>query len=547
MPPAEAYGVATLLRAVRDSSRGRRRSCTSATTSPARAAAAPSCVAELERTVGPAGARRPTATSTWMREPVPRPVRAGAGGAGHARRARPRRAAPIGPATVGDVVAALAGGAAPESRREPVRPRRGRAAAAAPRSAASTRRASTTTARTAATRRCARALELGPAGVIREVTDVEAARAAAARRFPTGRKWEAVARDAGAAALPGLQRRRVRARHLQGSRADGGRPVRGGRGDDDRRRSRPAASSGYLYIRGEYPLAAERLQHAIAQARARGLLGDDVMGVGAALRHRDPPRRRRLHLRRGDGAVQLDRGQARRAAQQAAVPGRVGPVRQADGRQQRRDAGQRARHRARGRRGVRQRSAREQSTGHAAVLPVGLRRAARPLRGAVRRHAARAARRWPAASPAAGRCRRCCSAAPPATFVGPDELDIAADVRGHARRRRHARLRRRAWCSTTRVDLRDTAAAHRRVLPRRVVRPVRAVPRRHRAPGGGAAAPARRQRPRRQRRRTSWRCSTSSRRRCATRRSAASARPRPAPIESAISEPADVFEPRGAA
>ena len=102
--------------------------------------------------------------------------------------------------------------------------------------------ASTRTARTAATRRCARALELGPDGVIREVTDVEAGRPRR-RRFPTGRKWEAVARAAGAPALPGLQRRRVRARHVQGSRADGRRSVRRRRGDDDRRRSRPAAST----------------------------------------------------------------------------------------------------------------------------------------------------------------------------------------------------------------------------------------------------------------------------------------------------------------
>ena len=80
-------------------------------------------------------------------------------------------------------------------------------------------------------------------------------------------------------------------------------------------------------------------------------------GLGLRLRHRAPARRRRLHLRRGDGALRVDRGQARRAAQQAAVPGRGRAVRQADGRQQRRDAGQRAGDRARRRRGVRRGSA----------------------------------------------------------------------------------------------------------------------------------------------------------------------------------------------
>src|SRR5262249_60158047 len=49
----------------------------------------------------------------------------------------------------------------------------------------------------------------------------------------------------------------------------------------------------YIYIRGEYPLAARRLEHAIAQARHRGLLGDDVLGEGV---------RFDIELRRGAGA-----------------------------------------------------------------------------------------------------------------------------------------------------------------------------------------------------------------------------------------------------
>jgi NADH-quinone oxidoreductase subunit F len=50
---------------------------------------------------------------------------------------------------------------------------------------------------------------------------------------------------------------------------------------------------GYLYVRGEYSLAARRLQHAIERARAHGLLGDDVMGRGI---------RFEIELRRGAGA-----------------------------------------------------------------------------------------------------------------------------------------------------------------------------------------------------------------------------------------------------
>ena len=49
----------------------------------------------------------------------------------------------------------------------------------------------------------------------------------------------------------------------------------------------------YIYIRGEYPLAAERITAAIAQARAAGLLGDDVMGSGTRLE---------IEVRRGAGA-----------------------------------------------------------------------------------------------------------------------------------------------------------------------------------------------------------------------------------------------------
>jgi NADH-quinone oxidoreductase subunit F len=50
---------------------------------------------------------------------------------------------------------------------------------------------------------------------------------------------------------------------------------------------------GYIYIRAEYPLAAERLASAIERARTRGLLGIDVMGSGFAFD---------IEIRRGAGA-----------------------------------------------------------------------------------------------------------------------------------------------------------------------------------------------------------------------------------------------------
>ena len=42
------------------------------------------------------------------------------------------------------------------------------------------------------------------------------------------------------------------------------------------------ATHGFLYVRGEYPLAVERLRGAIAQAEAAGLLGEDILGSGFA-------------------------------------------------------------------------------------------------------------------------------------------------------------------------------------------------------------------------------------------------------------------------
>jgi len=50
---------------------------------------------------------------------------------------------------------------------------------------------------------------------------------------------------------------------------------------------------GYLYLRGEYPLAGERLAHAIETARERGFLGNNILGRGANFD---------IEIRRGAGA-----------------------------------------------------------------------------------------------------------------------------------------------------------------------------------------------------------------------------------------------------
>ena len=135
------------------------------------------------------------------------------------------------------------------------------------------------------------ALAMGPAGVIREVSDAKlVGRGGAA--FPTGRKWEAVSRAA------------VRPHYLV-CNADESEP--GTFKDRVLMEDDPFAlveamtiagfatgcEKGFLYIRGEYPLAAERLANAIAAARNRGLLGDDISGKGL---------RFDIELRRGAGA-----------------------------------------------------------------------------------------------------------------------------------------------------------------------------------------------------------------------------------------------------
>ena len=79
---------------------------------------------------------------------------------------------------------------------------------------------------------------------------------------------------------------------------------------------------------------------------------------------------------------------------------------------------------------------------HPAVLPVRLRGGARPLRVRLRRDAARRDRRRGRRGAAGGRCRRCCSAARQACFVGPSALDMPLTFEGGPRGRRDPRLRR---------------------------------------------------------------------------------------------------------
>jgi NADH-quinone oxidoreductase subunit F len=136
-----------------------------------------------------------------------------------------------------------------------------------------------------------RAIAIGPAAVIEEVTASRlVGRGGAA--FPTGRKWDAVAK---APAQP----------HHLVCNADESEP--GTFKDRLLMEEDPFAlvegmtiagyatgcARGFLYLRGEYPLAAERMAGAVAAARAAGLLGADVLGADFAFD---------IEIRRGAGA-----------------------------------------------------------------------------------------------------------------------------------------------------------------------------------------------------------------------------------------------------
>ena len=135
------------------------------------------------------------------------------------------------------------------------------------------------------------AFQLGPEGVVREITDSKlVGRGGAA--FPTGVKWEAVAHQS---ARP----------HYLVCNADESEP--GTFKDREVMEGDPYAvieamtvaafatgcERGYLYLRGEYPEAQHALEHALAETRAHGFLGNDVMGQGFSFD---------IEIRRGAGA-----------------------------------------------------------------------------------------------------------------------------------------------------------------------------------------------------------------------------------------------------
>ena len=363
-----------------------------------------------------------------------------------------------------------------------------------------------------------RAVGYGPQGVLREIKDAKLlGRGGAA--FPTAIKWEAVAANP------------VRP-HYVVCNADESEP--GTFKDRELMEQDPyalvealtvmgyacGAGQGYIYIRGEYPLAETRLRHAVERARARGFLGDDVMGAGFAFD---------IEVRRGAGAyiageetalinsLEGKRAEPRNKPPFPAQSGLFGKPTAVNNVET-------------------MLSVLEILRGRQAFAAVGTENSTGTrlfcLSGCVEcpgcmstTSASRCARSSTgrAGSAAAARCGRCCSAGPRAASSGRTRWTC------RSRSRRSAPPARRSGPGVVLVldDTVDIAAllcADHPVLPRRVLRAVRAVPGRHGAPGGtgrtaGGRHAARPGPP-------SSPCSRTSDQSPATRRSAGSGRPR---------------------
>jgi NADH-quinone oxidoreductase subunit F len=166
------------------------------------------------------------------------------------------------------------------------------------------------------------AVEVGPVAVIQEIITAEVlGRGGAA--FPAGKKWAAAAASPGPTkyivcnadeAEPGTFKDRafleedpfaiVESMTIAGFAT--------------------GATKGFIYIRGEYPLAEERMANAIASARDAGFLGSNVMNAGFAFD---------IEIRRGGGAyicgegtalfnsIQGERGEPRNKAARSTTAG----------------------------------------------------------------------------------------------------------------------------------------------------------------------------------------------------------------------------------
>ena len=289
IPPAEAYGVATFyaLFSLEPQPPVVAHVCTDVACI-ARGSA--DLVADLERTVGAEGEHPGNGQAIWLESPclgvcerAPAVMVTEAGDVPRERTVAPARAPDIASMLSGGDAPAEPPPSVPQAGEESLRLLR-RVGVVDPNKLDSYRAHGGYEALRAA-------FDLGPDGVLREVDDAKLlGRGGAA--FPTGRKWGAVAHNAkrphylicnADESEPGTFKDRVILEHdpffiVEAMTIAG---------------FATGCERGYLYLRGEYPLAWERLVDAVTEARARGYLGDNILGQGV---------RFDIELRKGAGA-----------------------------------------------------------------------------------------------------------------------------------------------------------------------------------------------------------------------------------------------------
>ena len=293
VPPAEAYGVASFYAMFSTTARAPRVAhvCDDIA---CKLAGADAMCATFERTIGPPGTPSADGRATWLRSPCLGLCERAPAVLFQLAGSKNADDDTIAPATVDEIEQVLNGATVPapavgstpqtSGTREPGLRLLRRVGVADPTSLSAYRAAGGYDA-------LGRAIEIGPAQAITEVS-VSKLQGRGGAAFPTGRKWDAVAKAAETPRYivcnadesePGTFKDRVLMEEdpfaIVESMTIAGFAV--------------SAERGYLYVRGEYPLATARLEGAIRQCRADGLLGADVMGKGFVFD---------IELRRGAGA-----------------------------------------------------------------------------------------------------------------------------------------------------------------------------------------------------------------------------------------------------
>ena len=292
VPPAEAYGVATFyaLFATHPRPPAVAHVCDDIA---CRLAGAEELCSDLERTLGPAGSPGPDGRATWLRSPCLGRCELAPAALFTIAGETPRRYE-AGPVDAASIVAALEAESGP--------PSDATTSTSVPQAGSSSLRILARVGVVDPTslddylahggyRALRNALAMGAEATIGEITDARlVGRGGAA--FPTGRKWSAVAAQAAQPhyvvcnadeSEPGTFKDRVLLEGdpfaiIEAMTVEG---------------FATGSARGYLYLRGEYPLAESRLLGALAAARAAGYLGPDVAGSGWSFD---------IELRRGAGA-----------------------------------------------------------------------------------------------------------------------------------------------------------------------------------------------------------------------------------------------------